>query len=171
MIPDTERAWAAGFFDGEGSVARTVAKNGRVGVPAVSITQAGVDGIPDTLLRFCAAVDVDAAIRGPIYIPNRKPRYQLQINAYAKVIIVRDALWPWLSSDKRSAFTARLDEYEIKRANRWPRSLPWTHCKQGHPMTDDNVYVNAHGGRRCRECQLEASRAYRATKRDGSSSR
>jgi hypothetical protein len=165
MSSDTERAWAAGFFDGEGSVGKTFAKNGRPGVPQVSITQAGIDGIPDTLLRFCAAVGVEPSrIYGPIDIAHRKPRYQLQINAYESVLAVRDALWPWLSSAKRAAFTARLDEYEVKRADRWPRSLPWTHCKQGHPMTEDNVYVSQ-GGRSCRTCQRERSRLQAERKR------
>lgn len=27
-----------------------------------------------------------------------------------------------------------------------------THCKRGHPLSGDNVHINAHGWRRCRTC-------------------
>lgn len=162
MATNEERAWAAGFFDGEGSVARTVAKNGRVGVPAISITQAGPpDSPPDTLVRWSEAVGVKVRIYGPIFITGRKPRYQLQVGAYADVIKVRDAMWPWLSTDKREAFTSRIEEYEVKRATPLPRSKPQTHCRNGHALVEGNLYVSGKS-RRCRTCQLKQSRDARA---------
>lgn len=37
-----------------------------------------------------------------------------------------------------------------------------THCKRGHPLSGDNVYVNAKTKRRiCRTCQKEATKAWR----------
>lgn len=33
----------------------------------------------------------------------------------------------------------------------------WTECKVGHPLTDDNVLVNARGARMCRECNRRRS--------------
>jgi Flp pilus assembly pilin Flp len=30
-----------------------------------------------------------------------------------------------------------------------------THCKRGHPLVGEHVYLNAQGHRRCRTCQLE----------------
>ena len=40
---------------------------------------------------------------------------------------------------------------------------PGTHCKRGHPFTDDNVLRQgkaARGGRMCRACQRDRDRAY-----------
>ena len=42
-----------------------------------------------------------------------------------------------------------------------------THCKNGHPLSGDNVYT--HGGRHCRICRNEASRRYRKRRRTGAS--
>lgn len=32
------------------------------------------------------------------------------------------------------------------------RFVPRSHCKHGHPLTPENVYVWTNGSRRCREC-------------------
>lgn len=158
---DTERAWAAGFFDGEGSVARTVSRNGRPTVPRVSITQAGPpDAPPETLLRFATAVGVSGRLYGPTFIENRKPRYVWAAGKYADVLVIRDALWPWLSTVKRDVFTERLTEYEEKRATPIPRSRPWTHCKNGHELVPENLYISG-TTRRCRICQIAQSREQR----------
>lgn len=37
-----------------------------------------------------------------------------------------------------------------------------THCPKGHPLSGDNLYVNAKGKRRCRRCTLESNRRSRA---------
>jgi len=37
-----------------------------------------------------------------------------------------------------------------------------THCKNGHPLSGDNLYVCPRGRRECRTCRAEASRAYEA---------
>ena len=36
-------------------------------------------------------------------------------------------------------------------------------CPKGHPMTDENTYLNHRGYRECRECRNAAKRAYRKT--------
>ena len=40
-----------------------------------------------------------------------------------------------------------------------------TRCKNGHPMTPDNVRVNAKGQRTCRPCARRRNAAYKASKR------
>lgn len=44
-----------------------------------------------------------------------------------------------------------------------------THCPQGHAYAGDNLYITTRGGRLCRECHRNASRAsyHRARKRQG----
>lgn len=89
-----EIAWAAGFFDGEGS---TYANRN---TPRVAIGH--VDRRP--LDRFLAAVGV-GSVTGPYdhntkKNPKWRPHYTYQ--AYGdKAIKVLDALWPYLSAPKR----------------------------------------------------------------------
>jgi hypothetical protein len=40
------------------------------------------------------------------------------------------------------------------------KELP-THCKYGHPMTDDNISRNGSGGRLCKTCQRASAIASR----------
>lgn len=35
-----------------------------------------------------------------------------------------------------------------------------THCKRGHPLSGENLYVIPSGGRTCRTCRREHSHAY-----------
>lgn len=37
-----------------------------------------------------------------------------------------------------------------------------THCKQGHPLSGDNLKPNSRGVRICRQCQADSNRKYRA---------
>lgn len=40
-----------------------------------------------------------------------------------------------------------------------------THCKHGHPWTEDTTFVNQRGIRECRTCRLGRQRAYKAKRR------
>lgn len=40
-----------------------------------------------------------------------------------------------------------------------------THCRNGHPLSGDNLYTERDGGRRCRACGNAKVRAYVARKR------
>jgi hypothetical protein len=42
-----------------------------------------------------------------------------------------------------------------------------THCPQDHPYDEGNTYVDPSGGRGCRTCRSDNSKAYRARKRAG----
>jgi hypothetical protein len=37
-----------------------------------------------------------------------------------------------------------------------------THCKHGHPFTEENTYFDARGQRNCRPCRTEAVRRWRS---------
>jgi len=39
-----------------------------------------------------------------------------------------------------------------------------THCKRGHPLSGANLHIATNGQRRCKECEREAGRRYRARK-------
>lgn len=96
-MSDIERAWAAGFFDGEGS---TCVKAGRSIV--VSVTQAADgDACPETLLHFARAVQA-GRLYGP-YATRGKPIYRwTAVGAEAALAIGR--LWPFLSRPKREQY-------------------------------------------------------------------
>jgi len=103
---ETEGAWAAGFFDGEGSIAA----GGRTlewrpyRQPSMEIPQSSARGVPDSLIRFQILVGA-GSITGPHPPRNpwaRLPSYRWELGGHRKVEAVAGILWPWLGSDKRS---------------------------------------------------------------------
>jgi len=101
---DTERAWGAGFFDGEGSVGVGGNRNRLGRQPWMEIPQSNAQGAPDSLVRFRALVGC-GSITGPHPPRNpwaRLPGYRWELGGHGKVEMVAGILWPWLGSDKRS---------------------------------------------------------------------
>jgi hypothetical protein len=100
---ETERAWAAGFFDGEGT-AGVGSPHSAYPQPSMEIPQSSACGIPDSLTRFQVAVGV-GSITGPHPPRNpwaRLPSYRWGVSGHRKVETVAGILWPWLGSAKRS---------------------------------------------------------------------
>lgn len=67
-----------------------------------------------------------------------------------------------LVANGRACYTCRLEyDREAKRkkhtANRKPRKppTPKSHCKQGHPLTPETIYLKPSGGRQCRICVIK----------------
>ncbi len=98
----TETAWAAGLFDGEGSVVRS----GTSRAPSITleISQASAEGIPDVLERFQRVVGC-GGVYGP-YAPrsawSRLPQYRWSVAGRRQASDVLRSLWPWLSAPKRA---------------------------------------------------------------------
>ena len=81
----------------------------------------------------------------------------------------------------RNPACVRLDHLEpVTRSENMKRSMPYrsmsgvaaenvakTHCKAGHPYTEDNIYriANRPGARYCRDCHKDRSREYARRKR------
>lgn len=98
-----ERAWAAGFFDGEGWVGR----NGR-GSRSIRITLSQVDRV--ALDRFCSAVGA-GKVCGPFAdrvnlrkSPGARPYWVFRASSRADVLQVQERLREWLSPAKRDQF-------------------------------------------------------------------
>ena len=109
MCENTELAWAAGFFDGEGSI--FVTYKGHSFAMAVAITQ--VDR--EVLDRFRNAVGV-GAVTGPYkYKEVAQPSYRYQAGAYNDIQNIIADLYPFLSSVKRNQCVQTLVDYELKR--------------------------------------------------------
>jgi hypothetical protein len=102
---ETERAWAAGFFDGEGCLylTRPQASSNWRGV-SLYLPQASRDQIPDTLLRFHRAIGGVGTITGP-HPPrspwSRLPQYHWQTSGRHSASAVLRVLWPFLASVSR----------------------------------------------------------------------
>ena len=87
---NTELAWAAGFFDGEGTTCRV--KGPTRNATRVSVSQKGLE----CLLRF------QAALGGLGHIYERKCTISLfSIGRIEDVDIALTRLWPYLSGPKR----------------------------------------------------------------------
>lgn len=108
-------AWAAGFFDGEGSafIRRHRPKaSHRKWLYYVSLSLAQTE--PKTLRRFHAAVHGLGQIRGPYAVATsgykRKPIWNWSAGRFEHVQAIVAMLWPWLSEPKRAQITTCLQE-------------------------------------------------------------
>lgn len=108
-----ELAWAAGFFDGEGTTSAFMHVNRWQIQLAVSQNNL------DTLERFQAAVHGVGKIYGP-YDRNRKnPIYTYKIGGYERVQAVISMLWPWLTPHKKEQAATALLRYLNTWKPRW----------------------------------------------------
>lgn len=126
-----ELAWAAGFFDGEGSTVLAGANSRRVHpatgrrrdypTPSVSISQ---HNTPECLERFRAAVGGVGRIDGPrIYRQFDSPRWTYAARTHESAQAVVAALWPFLSTPKRDQAHAVFLAYNVdaQGRRRWSR--------------------------------------------------
>jgi hypothetical protein len=101
LTPATELAWAAGFFDGEGSI--SLSRTGPVSANVWHVLRLDANQIDRRPLdRFARAVGV-GAVRGP-YTHGRntkRQRYMFVVQNYDDVATVLLALWSYLSEPKR----------------------------------------------------------------------
>lgn len=113
------RAWAAGFFDGEGwvSAARYNRKTGGMtSTPVVGVGQAE----PELLDRFQTIVGV-----GKVVGPHANGMCAFKAHGLDKVTAVAEALWPWLGTRKRDQFARVLDDaHEYRRLHPARRFSP-----------------------------------------------
>lgn len=94
----TEIAWAAGFFDGEGSIGAHYGRHKKYPYPTLGIAQ--VDRRP--LDRFAATVGI-GNILGPYKHktkPHHSPFYEWHIEG-KNVKAVLELLWPFISDPKK----------------------------------------------------------------------
>lgn len=126
VTSETELAWAAGFFEGEGTVSAARPKR-RLRIRA-AISQNGGAEARTLLERFTAAVGVgnvlgpyDYAGRYP-NTPTKKPRYVVQYQNDAAVAQVMGLLDPYLSasSPKRARYHELLAEAQRETGGEQP---------------------------------------------------
>lgn len=112
-MSDTERAWAAGFFDGEGYIAASLRHNGtgkRYRRIDVQISQ--ID--PQVLFRFQAAVGGVGSIGGPYHARSRpNPMYRFIAAGTKQISVICAAIEPFLSEIKLKQMRMAWERYEL----------------------------------------------------------
>ncbi len=160
--PDrVELAWAAGFFDGEGSTF-VVQRSQYV---AIGISQSDRDGRPAVLTRFKCAVGGIGTIGGPFHVrtpagEDAEPKWIYNAFGHEMAQAVIAQIWPWLGSAKRDQACRALKAHREHRG--WkPRSPgttfgrpPQQTCKRGHDLTFAQQYPEHPGrSRECKDCR------------------
>jgi hypothetical protein len=93
-----DRAWAAGFFDGEGWANAVSQRSRRTRQPQAQINQGGLGGPPEVLLRFQDIVGV-----GRVSLADAKTNlYRWTVSSRSGVTATYEALRPWLGGVKHA---------------------------------------------------------------------
>ena len=103
---NTEIAWAAGFFDGEGCSSSRANGRGSRNHPSLHVSQNN----RDTLERFQAAVGGV----GAIYERNNGRHFDWQAQTKESTKKAMEALWPYLGQHKKNQYmNAMLDYLDV----------------------------------------------------------
>jgi hypothetical protein len=173
---DAWRAWAAGFFDGEGSVYLLDHRSHKgYRIVEMAISQGSEAGTPEVLRRFARITGA-----GHNNGPYRHKSANLEVHRF-KVVVQEDVedvlttLWPWLGPVKRAQASAVLDV--IRSQTKLPRGRPdWgshkTHCMHGHEYATNRlrtyvargVGIQRRENKQCLRCAREQARARRGEK-------
>ncbi len=129
---ETEKAWAAGFFDGEGCT--YVNRTGKYTALRVVVTQFHS---PETLLRFQRAVEG----LGRMYGPYSKGQYFLRFSKKTGAYAAMQLLWPYLSTIKRAQFTRVHTEVTMRKNPTMPTRI------EGKEATIPGIELPLAGGK------------------------
>ncbi len=170
-----ELAWAAGFFDAEGSTYlekhRTHARYFRV---EAAITQASSSGAPPELERFRVATGIAGHMYGPWQQEDANDRiYRWKVHRLVEVEMLLMRLEPRLGTVKREQARAAISV--VRSQPLLPRGNPaWgshkTHCIHGHaydsarvrPYRSRGVGRQRRANKQCLACSREQARARRS---------
>ncbi len=157
-------AWAAGFFDGEGSFWSNVRNDASDGVRAITASVTNTDR--ELLDKFQSIVGL-GKVRGPYQEQrgNRQPVYRWSVGGHRAVQAVGAMMWEWLGTYKRQRWAEALTTWRAGvRPNAIELKRAQTHCKWGHPLSGDNLRFNGRQ-RMCRTCDRRRSAESKARKR------
>lgn len=156
---DRERlAWAAGLFEGEGTVIAIAGAHDRA-YPVLSVAQSGTAAYPPSVLvRFREVMGDMGYVVGPFIDPTgvRKPKWNYRASGFEIVQTIVALMWAWLGDVKREQAAAAFAAYHsLPERRRWdgvtygrPMQL---RCKRGHDYSD--VLLDKYGRRTCRPCK------------------
>lgn len=170
-----ELPWAAGLFDGDGSVSllRHRTHAGYL-LPELTITQASRAGVPEVLERFQSALGAGRSYGPYPGGPGHAAIYRLRVHRTAPIEATLRSIRPWLGTVKRvqvdEVLAVMASQVPLPRGNpAWGRDK--SHCVHGHelaiarvrPYRPRKASVTTRrkaGHRGCLEClRLRARRA------------
>lgn len=110
---DTDIAWFAGFFEGEGSVrlgSQSHKKNGRsYGTPIIDICQVNKEP-----LEKCLELFPTGHLYGPYqYSSNRQPHYRFALCGRGSIEALFKLIDPLLSTRRREQFITTLEKHAV----------------------------------------------------------
>lgn len=117
--PEQEIAWAAGLFEGEGTVCAVKAYNGSF-YPRMAIGTTDLD----VLQRFVEIVGV-GKVYGPYqhYGPDKKPMYRWAADRRERFTEVLDLIWPFLCDRRQQQVRDTFEKcHELTHPERAPTS-------------------------------------------------
>lgn len=121
MNNEIELAWAAGFFDGEGTTSSSKSNGANV---RLSITQYH----PEVLERFVSAIGF-GKVYGPSVSKSGKDFWQICLSS-KPTIVALGRMWPYLGNEKKNQALKALHKYSVQRNN--------TNHKSGTMDTEDD---------------------------------
>lgn len=139
-------AWAAGLFEGEGTILNYVGADGRwVRRLALVMTD------EDVVKRFHQVVG-SGKMSGPTQRenPDWKPIWTWRCTKQADCAAILKSFLPYLGERRTKAALALI--FNPAGPAHRPRS---SHCKNGHEMSEENVVVDKRGCRACGICRRE----------------
>jgi hypothetical protein len=151
MLTDTDIAWFAGLFEGEGCI--TIDKRNTGG--RLLITMSDKDTI-DHVNRLFPCLGIKTTYPAN---PKHGPYYTWKLNDPQKMRHIVNLILPYLGkrrTKKAEEFLAHIGSGP----GRGHRSV--THCTRGHEFTPENTYIHPNGKRNCRTCLRAYKKARRA---------
>jgi hypothetical protein len=149
---EAEVAWAAGLFDGEGTI--FAGKINRYRRQSVRLYMAVAMTDHEPVERFHDVVGVGRIVWLPSPDPSRKPKHRWEVSSNGAVLVAWDVIAPACSPPKcrqaAAAFAARA-AYESLPKLVPAQCQPHAVCRRGHDLSVTR-YRAPGGGTYCREC-------------------
>jgi len=154
MTPtDAQWAWIAGLFEGEGHIA-FLARSVQVRIRMTD---------HDVLQRLDALQPSFSGLR-PLkkYKDHYKQQWSWDLCNAANVTAFLQGVLPWLGERRGTRAIEGLARIAALNAHNKDK----THCKFGHPLSGENLYMSPSNGQRaCRTCKVRHCADYEARQR------
>lgn len=153
-----ELAWAAGFFDGEGSSSSSgkfMRKDGTAWknlVAQLGQCESEKDTLPEVLARFHKVVGGIGHCTGPYASsnPNARPSWRWSAIGLTNFDNVMKLLWPYLGTVKKEQANRTRETF----TSQVPSTYVKLDCNGGHGWKNTGIHKN--GSRYCKDCSHEA---------------